>query len=138
MKDVQFNKAFRWYCCKKYFLKVGFISMKIVAVDFVTLLQTTHHFNLWSENFFMSNSIKFCIKQALNFKIWVIFDKAMGVYSQKFTKESSFWCHIRYVSFLLGRVYYADFTGKINPALILPVKQIYPYSTSRSYILQVK
>ena len=33
-KYLQFNKAFSWHkCCKKYFLKVAFISMKkIVAV----------------------------------------------------------------------------------------------------------
>ena len=63
----------------------------------------------------MSSSIKFCMKAALIFKFWVIFDKVMSVYSQKIAKnplfgeKSSFWCHFRYVPKIsLGLVDFLD------------------------------
>ena len=58
-------------------------------------------------DFLMSSFIKFCFKQALIFKFWVIFDKVMSVYSQKIAKSPSkilFWCHFRYVSSLLSLI----------------------------------
>ena len=42
---------------------------------------------LGSEKFFMSSSIKLCIKQALFFKFWVISDKVMSVSSKKNVKK---------------------------------------------------
>ena len=44
---------------------------------------------LGSKIFFLSSSIKFCIKWALIFKFWVIFDNVMNVYSQKIAKKLS-------------------------------------------------
>ena len=65
--------------------------------------QTPNVTALGSKSFFMSNFIKFCMKQVLIFKFWVNFDKVMSVYSQKIEKihqKSSFWCQSRYVSSL--------------------------------------
>ena len=49
--------------------------------------QTPNVTALGSKNFLMSSSIKFCMKQALIFKFWVIFEKVMNVYSQKIVKK---------------------------------------------------
>ena len=61
--------------------------------------QTPNARALGSESFFKSSSIKCCIKLALIFKFWVIFDKVMSIYSQKIAKKTlqkySFWCHFR-------------------------------------------
>ena len=60
--------------------------------------QTPNVTALVSKSFFLSNSIKFCMKQALIFKFCVIFDKVMSFVPRKLQKthqKSSFWCHSR-------------------------------------------
>ena len=49
-------------------------------------LADPHSFDI--ENFFMSSVIKFCMKQALNLKFYVTFDKVMSVFSYKMVKKS--------------------------------------------------
>ena len=49
--------------------------------------QTTNVTALGSKHFIMSSSEKCCMKQALIFKFWVIFDKVMSAYSQKIEKK---------------------------------------------------
>ena len=44
------------------------------------------HQSLGIWKFFISRSIKFCIKYALIFKFWTLFDKVISVYSQKIAK----------------------------------------------------
>ena len=48
--------------------------------------QTPNVTVLGSKSFLISSSMKYCIRQALIFKFWVIFDKVMSVYSQKIAK----------------------------------------------------
>ena len=61
--------------------------------------QTPNVTALVSKSFFLSNSIKFCMKQALIFNFCVIFDKVMSVlFPENYKKthqKSSFWCHSR-------------------------------------------
>ena len=52
--------------------------------------QTSNVAFLGFKNFFMASSIRFCMKQAFIFKIWVIFDKVISVYSLKTAKKKTF------------------------------------------------
>ena len=49
---------------------------------------------LGSKNFFLLGFIKFCMKEALIFEIWMIFSKVMSVYSQKIEKKNYFLCYV--------------------------------------------
>ena len=64
---------------KLRFWTYGFISCCKRLKFSSTRPQTPNVTALGSNFFFMSSSIKFCMKQGLIFKFWVIFDKVMSI-----------------------------------------------------------
>ena len=80
-------------------LELGFWAYSLICLLPKALGPNCPKLVLRFKNFFMSSSIKFCMKQALIFKFWVTFDSYECLFPENCKKDhqkSSFWCHSRY------------------------------------------
>ena len=95
--------------------------------------QTPNVTALESRNIFMSSFIKVCMKQAISFKFWVIFDKVMSSYSQKIANKPTntfFLVSFQIGKFSLSLVYKNPFWSTkipISPQLLGQILKISPF-----------
>ena len=88
LRHYNFNGFILWFwkkwglVCENWSYGSGLTAWYV----FWQRLAHPHSFDI--QNFFMSSFIKCCMKQALIFKFYVIFDKVMNVFSQKMVKRS--------------------------------------------------